>query len=182
MSATNTDLAVGYAAPPGMMLVPIPKRWASGLCDCFEDTKSCWDVFWCMPCNIARQWGALSGKNDCLHWPICIANTFFGCVLITNCILRCNIAARYNIDEDSCGSCLSASILPLCSACQTYRELAVHGAWPGGTCFVGIPPQPVPLMGGSTVTVPLENSGPVVGEPLLPPGGYAHIDGPTPTK
>lgn len=131
---------------PMQPVVPMSQQWLTPLCGCFEDTTSCCDFICCPFCSVARQWDAVAGKNDSMNVLICLVNCCFGVTICTNCQVRFEVVRRFGIAESGCLSCLIGWICAECSACQTYRELARRGAWPGGTCCVGQPPQPPPMM------------------------------------
>ena len=68
------------------------------------------------------------------------ALTALGCACCTLPRLRWSVGRKYQIYSPSDGTCkgvtqatLAALCCPWCSLCQTYHELSIHGAWPGGT-------------------------------------------------
>lgn len=121
-------------------------EWKTGIFGCAQDPQSCWDVFFCPACNIARQWAAADGRHNTVEIPVCVA-TLLGCLHFTTCMLRWNVINRFNVDEAPVVTVLATCVMPLCSACQTYRELARRGAWSGGTCCIGAPHQPLVMKG-----------------------------------
>lgn len=133
----------------GIPVVAAKTFWGSGIIQCVDDPPVCWDTFCCAPCSVARQWAAAEGRADEVELPICLMNTFCGCTVLTNCVLRWKVVQKYNIDEEPFMTGIIACVVPLCSACQTHRELGRRGTFPGGTCCVGLPPQPMNMQGGA---------------------------------
>lgn len=159
-------------APPTMayqQMSPV-SQWSDSCIDCFNDTSSCCDLYWCTCCALARQWDAANGIRNSLNMPVCLATFCCGCVPCVIISLRFQVAAKYNIDE----SCLIKFCLPwcfpACSACQTYRELNNRGSYPGGTCCISADKMPVQVV---LVQAPMGQAG-----YQQQPGGYQQVPQP----
>ncbi|KAK7880754.1 hypothetical protein WMY93_032615 [Mugilogobius chulae] len=141
-------------------------EWSSGLCDCFEDTKTCCYGFWCCPCLACTVSGRFQ-ENSCLPLcdifspaimascgiPLCVPPAAFG--------LRVAVRHRYkikgNLCKDICASCFCA----WCSWCQMHRELRARDKTPvtvNVTPVVNLQPAPVMMM--------MMNPAPVVNQTL----------------
>ncbi|XP_034463086.1 placenta-specific gene 8 protein-like isoform X2 [Hippoglossus hippoglossus] len=65
--------------------------WASGICDCWHNTKQCCCLFWCCPCfacNTSKQFG------QCLCLPLL---DVFGCFRPITMSMRTSARHRYGI-------------------------------------------------------------------------------------
>lgn len=111
--------------------------WESGIFSCTDDTASCCDGWCCCPCQIGHQHAALSGTYDICSMS-CVLCTCIASTLCLECCcilhIRRQVIHRFNIEENCCTSCLCATCCPLCSLCQTHRELRMNGTPVGGIC------------------------------------------------
>lgn len=103
-------------------------EWDSGLCDCFEDTRTCCYGFWCCPClacTVSEQFG----ENRCL--PLCdifspAITTAFGvplCAPPAVLSLRAAMRNRYRIKGTLCKDITVSCFCGICAWCQMHREL-----------------------------------------------------------
>ena len=129
--------------------VGISRTWSSGLCDCMGDTGSCCDVYFCTPCQVSRQCEAIDGRQNTMDTCLCcvaliMENYGNGGVGTLAMILRYRFIAKYNITgEGVIQTFFNSMCCPLCSMCQTHRELSNMMLWPGGTCCGLTPPGPL---------------------------------------
>jgi Cys-rich protein (TIGR01571 family) len=118
------------------------EQWQTGLLGCLDDKSSCIDSICCWCCQIGRQCAALDGKVNENSYLYCCLALFFQAHWLLICCLRCKVSSKYQLDEGCIGSICKGYFCPLCSLCQTHRELTVRNAWPGGFCVK----QPFQLM------------------------------------
>lgn len=124
---------------PSQGLVP-KTPWRSGLCGCCDDIASCCDVYFCFLCQASYQHSAIAqetgcGCGNCLATCCCMQHSVMS--------LRYAVVSRYYIDESFCGTCCTAACCPLCSMCQTHREMRLRGV-PVGGCCVGLISSRIP--------------------------------------
>ena len=127
-------------AGTALQAVGIQRRWSSGLCDCCKDTGSCCDVYFCTACQVARQCNAIDGQINQNDMCLCCVSLILlyygnGGEGLLAMIIRYRLVAKYSITEESVimTFCLSMCC-PLCSMCQSHRQLTSMALWPGGTC------------------------------------------------
>jgi Cys-rich protein (TIGR01571 family) len=130
--------AASLLARPPSHVTSTPTSWSTGLFSCCGDCGVAVDVCLCGPCSMSRQRMALQGHADTCssadymlgkekpHWQVCA--------------IREGVVRKYRINEN--GTYCKAWCCPLCSLCQTHRELTARGMWPGGTCCVSQPDVP----------------------------------------
>jgi Cys-rich protein (TIGR01571 family) len=131
--------------------VGIKRQWSSGLCDCCRDTGSCCDVYFCTCCQVARQCNAIDGRsnqNDICLCCVSLIMMYYGYgTNVLAMILRYRLVAKYSITGESViMTFINSTCCPLCSMCQTHRELTSMALWPGGTCCGAIAPNPIAAM------------------------------------
>lgn len=154
----------------------LPADFVTGLCDCCADFNSCCEVFFCLCCQIGYQKEMISTNNRGMSLLWCcipyLCSSFLG-LQISTMILRADVRRRFGlIGEGDCGGCIKACCCPACSVCQTYREMSIRGAWPGGVCvstpFVipGMNPPPVAMMNAAPMLQMVQ--------PMAQPTAYAH--------
>ena len=120
--------------------VGVQRQFQSGLCDCSQDTGSCCDTYFCTPCQVARQCNAIDGQANMNDGCLCFLSLVMlyygnGGQGILAMILRYRLIDKYNyIGEGVIKTFFMATCCPLCSMCQTHRELKNVGFAPGGTC------------------------------------------------
>jgi Cys-rich protein (TIGR01571 family) len=107
--------------------------FSTGLLDCMVDSSLCLDVCICYPCQIGRQCRAVDESQvDSMSFCCCLAGMYIP--VISSCMIRRKVVARFAIDEGCIMSTIQGCICWSCSLCQTHRELTVHKLWPGGVC------------------------------------------------
>ena len=144
------NIVGGAATAAGERLTP--KMWIGGICGCCDETQSCLDVVFCMPCQMSRQCAAIDEQKDTMDCGYCC------CALVAlyqgnigagfwASMLRYRMIEKYNIILSMEGaimtSCFGFACFP-CSLCQTNRTLMAIGENPMGTCCV----PPVDPMAG----------------------------------
>lgn len=107
--------------------------WETGLCACMEDKASALDSVCCFPSQIGRQCAALDDQVNQLAPLWCVLSAI-GCAPIAICGIRTKVVSKYNLDETRSISVCIGCLYPVCSLCQTHRELTLRNAWPGGAC------------------------------------------------
>uniref|UniRef100_A0A8C6U6E6 Uncharacterized protein n=1 Tax=Neogobius melanostomus TaxID=47308 RepID=A0A8C6U6E6_9GOBI len=127
-------------------------EWGSGLCDCFEDSKTCCYGFWCCPCLACTVSGRFQ-ENHCLPLcdilspaimaacgiPLFVPPAAFG--------LRAAMRNRYKIKGNLCKDICTSCFCMWCSWCQMHRELRQRDKSPtvvNVTNVVNM--QPAPMM------------------------------------
>ena len=123
----------------------LKRPWSSDLCACCDETQSCLDVFFCLPCQMSRQCSALDDSPDTMDCCYCCCSLvalYQGATgTVVTAIIRYRLIEKYGISgEGAIKTFFIGTFCFLCSMCQTSRELTVLGANPGGTCC--IPPAP----------------------------------------
>lgn len=111
--------------------------WQTRMCSCCEDIGSCCEAVWCFPCQIGHQCAALSNNFDscsCSCFTACFLVSFFGVECCYILSIRNSLVNRFHIDEHCCLSCLCATYCPMCSLCQTHREMRIRGIPVRGFC------------------------------------------------
>ena len=165
---------------------PEPGQWSTGLCDCFDDMKTCCYGTWCMPCLFAVNMQSLDASYS---WPVCCISIWGVSVLTAvvsgiggPCLLsgpkRTKLRAAYGLPASQGGDCgedfddfCVHLWCPGCAICQEHRELRARGASPDRpACTTGsalpvvsAPPQAV----GVAVEMEMAPSV-VVGIPSVP--------------
>uniref|UniRef100_A0A3Q2CUR2 Uncharacterized protein n=1 Tax=Cyprinodon variegatus TaxID=28743 RepID=A0A3Q2CUR2_CYPVA len=96
--------------------------WDSGLCDCFEDAKTCCYGFWCGIC-LASTVSRRFGEGSCLPlWDVCCYGSY-GCIPPAAVSMRAAMRYKYRIKGSLCEDiCISFCCAGL-SWCQMHREL-----------------------------------------------------------
>ena len=93
------------------------------------------DVVFCMPCQASRQCMALDNQVNQLSMPHCIGMMIcYPAYQVFTTLLRCRVNEKFNLGESCCFSFIFGFYCPLCSLCQTHRQLTIRGVWPGGVC------------------------------------------------
>ncbi|CUE73366.1 Hypothetical protein, putative [Bodo saltans] len=106
----------------------------TSILDCCSDFSGCMDVFFCLPCNVGRQYGAVNGMEDQLQCCPCLLTMIAVTSVCVNINLRRTVVEKYMLEESCCGSVLCGFFCFPCSVCQTNRELNLRGARTGHTC------------------------------------------------
>ena len=146
-----------------------PKQWAGDLCGCCDDSDVCCDVFWCAPCQMARQCSAIDEKKNQLECSYCccalLAMASLGSQFplgpgMWAAALRYRMIEKYNImltlETPIWSGCYGLGCTP-CSLCQTSRTLMALGEQPMGTCCVPKEPMgagflcPLLIPGGAVI-------------------------------
>lgn len=123
--------------------------WATGLCGCCSEPGQPFDVFWCLPCALGRQYDALDVKDESMNVIFCCLGTC--CPHCVSLLVRHTAVQRFHLDEGCvCAWCIGFCCAP-CSVCQVQRELYARGRHPGGCCCQPArgPPPAQPDMGYS---------------------------------
>uniref|UniRef100_A0A8C6UE28 Uncharacterized protein n=1 Tax=Neogobius melanostomus TaxID=47308 RepID=A0A8C6UE28_9GOBI len=125
-------------------------EWSSGLCDCFEDSKTCCYGFWCGPCLACTVSGRFQ-ENHCL--PLC--DILSPAIMVTCGIpffippaafgLRAAMRNRYKIKGNLCLDIFASCFCVWCSWCQMHRELRQRDKSPNPAPMM-INMQPAPMM------------------------------------
>lgn len=118
----------------------IHEEWQFGILGCFEDLTLFFDVICCAPCNVARQYDALEGRENSMNPFMCIATCIPNpLLLVASMYVRLLVTERFGIRENCAVTACAPLLCFPCSLSQTYRELNGRGLWPGGTLCV---PEP----------------------------------------
>jgi Cys-rich protein (TIGR01571 family) len=128
-----------------MAAIGVPRLWSTDLCACCDETSSCLDVFFCLPCQMSRQCSSLDGAQDNMDCCYCCCSMlalYQGATgTIVGAVIRYRLIEKYSITmEGAIKTFFIGTICFPCSMCQTHRELTNLGNFPGGTCCVA-PPQ-----------------------------------------
>uniref|UniRef100_A0A3Q0RNF7 Plac8 onzin related protein 2 n=1 Tax=Amphilophus citrinellus TaxID=61819 RepID=A0A3Q0RNF7_AMPCI len=91
--------------------------WASGICDCCEDTKQCCFACWCCPCFACKT---TKEFGQCLCLPVL---DVFGCIRPITMSIRVSIRQRYGIKGNLCIDCLCSTFCVPCVWCQMATEM-----------------------------------------------------------
>lgn len=134
-------------------------NWTTGLCQCTDDTKSCFEICFCGYCQIGYQDRKMTLGQTGPDWGICLAYccldmfVSFGLAYSYGAWqIRDRIKTRFNIEpQECCKSVCIAFFCASCSLCQTYRELSNRGYWPGGMCCISVAPPTTHPMGAPVV-------------------------------
>uniref|UniRef100_A0A3B4BBY0 Plac8 onzin related protein 6 n=1 Tax=Periophthalmus magnuspinnatus TaxID=409849 RepID=A0A3B4BBY0_9GOBI len=111
-------------------------EWSSGLCDCFEDSKTCCYGFWCCPCLACTVSGRFQ-ENRCL--PLCD--------IFSPAIVAVAVRHRYKIKGTICRDICTSCFCVWCSWCQLHRELRAQDKGPITVNVTNVVhAQPVPMM------------------------------------
>ena len=124
-----------------MAAVGIKREWSTTLCACCDETQSCLDVIFCMPCQMSRQCMAIDGaadNMDCCYCLCAMGALYQGITgAAWGAMIRYRLIEKYGIVGE--GALYTFFMGTFCfplSLCQTHRELTNLGAQPGGTCCV----------------------------------------------
>ena len=127
-------------------------QWNTGVFDCADDSGSCADAFFCLPCfqtHIVCFRGLEDGKapdeaedpcdNNVLGTGAMCVHEFAFLGLPSACEVgryRSRLTETFNIDprEEHCGACVLHCFCRCCSTAQIYRELKARGIDIGGVC------------------------------------------------
>ena len=107
--------------------------FSQSLCGCFDDLSLCCDTI-CCPCyQVGHQYAAIQGRPHSNSGCECMCSNFLPILLpmYASCI-RCKTSNKYNLGESCCLSTVIGCCVPMCSLCQTGRELNYRGTNPGG--------------------------------------------------
>jgi Cys-rich protein (TIGR01571 family) len=117
--------------------------WHYSLFQCCDDQRVMCDTCWCPYCSVGRQWGAVRGTNNHLDIPCCLASFCLSPLFpLFTAAVRLRVIQKYQLDERTLAAFCRGACCSACSACQTYRELNVRGAYPGRTLPDHCGPQP----------------------------------------
>lgn len=108
-------------------------QWNSGLCDCFQDGRSC-ICSWCCPCIVVGQLVEIidQGVTTCMTGGAIffLLQTLTGCGCLYTCGFRARLRSKYGLNPEPCGDyCVDCWCLP-CSLAQQYREFTSRGIQP----------------------------------------------------
>eukprot|EP01117_Protostelium_nocturnum_P001189 TRINITY_DN1150_c0_g1_i1.p1 TRINITY_DN1150_c0_g1~~TRINITY_DN1150_c0_g1_i1.p1 ORF type:complete len:122 (+),score=29.26 TRINITY_DN1150_c0_g1_i1:106-471(+) len=101
-------------------------EWDHGFCDC--DVAVCCTTFFCLPCQLAYNHGAVEGR-ECSIFDCCVASCF---PLCCGCVVRSKIREKYGVDGSAVGDFCAHFCCPLCATVQQTRQLHGRGARPAG--------------------------------------------------
>ncbi|CAK8673596.1 unnamed protein product [Clavelina lepadiformis] len=103
----------------------IKNQWSSGICDCFQDVKSCCCAFFLGNCYFGTI-ASRMGENCCVGCSGFAA----GCVPGGHLAMRSRFRGTHNIQGDICNDCCIVSFCLPCAMCQLSREMDRLGYTP----------------------------------------------------
>uniref|UniRef100_A0A3P9L7Y2 Cornifelin homolog A n=1 Tax=Oryzias latipes TaxID=8090 RepID=A0A3P9L7Y2_ORYLA len=86
------SVTVKTTQPRPYITTSTSNEWSSGICDCFDDLRSCCFAFWCFPC-----FACITSKKagECLCLPLLDG---FGCIPPITTAMRVSIRKQYGIE------------------------------------------------------------------------------------
>ncbi|XP_030468117.1 protein PLANT CADMIUM RESISTANCE 2-like [Syzygium oleosum] len=104
--------------------------WSTGLCDCFDDIKSCCITFWC-PCITFGRISEILDKGETSCVMNCaifaLIHSITRCACLYSCFYRTKLRREFGLKQDPCHDCLVHYCCMNCALCQEYRELKSRG-------------------------------------------------------
>nr|CAB3231991.1 cornifelin homolog B-like [Phallusia mammillata] len=116
---TSTVTTVVTQQPTAMV------GWSTGLCDCFQDVKSCLCSFICGNFYYATL-ATRMGENCCVG----CSGYGAGCVPGGHMAMRSRLRGTHGIQGTICDDCIMASFCLPCAMCQLSREMDKLGYSP----------------------------------------------------
>ncbi|XP_004079697.1 cornifelin homolog A [Oryzias latipes] len=116
------SVTVKTTQPRPYITTSTSNEWSSGICDCFDDLRSCCFAFWCFPC-----FACITSKKagECLCLPLLDG---FGCIPPITTAMRVSIRKQYGIEGTICRDCVFSFFCGPCSWCQISREMKIRKA------------------------------------------------------
>ena len=114
----------------------------TGLCDCCQDSDSCWEGCCCPWCMTAQSFNMIDRNQPTMDramcWGTLLLDLFVCAGNAHSCaevVTRQKVRSHFRIAQGgNCCECLKAFCCSWCSACQVHRELSIRSMWPGGIC------------------------------------------------
>ncbi|KAL1266710.1 hypothetical protein QQF64_002385 [Cirrhinus molitorella] len=104
------------------------EAWNSGICDCFQDLKSCCYAYWCFPCFSCSTTGEF-GESTCLPLLDILGPALMAALGIGVCVppvalgMRVAVRYKYHIGGSLCEDIMVSCCCVWCSWCQMSREI-----------------------------------------------------------
>eukprot|EP00892_Ulva_mutabilis_P003656 jgi/Ulvmu1/1662/UM114_0032.1 len=124
--ATGTTPAPHRLAPDGTLIGDPSTLWATDLCDCFHDIRSCIMTLFCVRVAHGMVQSRLEGGRPWFA-PCCLyyfAPRFLG----ADCLLlgmqrRETLCSKNGLPQEPCNDCCMDWCCSWCAICQEWREL-----------------------------------------------------------
>ncbi|EPY29314.1 ama1 protein [Strigomonas culicis] len=147
---SDIDVAGGDNTPLDTSILPVRvaggsgggRPWHYGLCTLCLQCNSCLEAWFCITCQLARQYNMLHNSQPTPHMPMLCMLWILGIAfcgpLPTLCLtynVRGTMRSQYGVQGTDCVDCLIACCIPSCAVQQQLLEMTSLGYFPGSCCY-----------------------------------------------